>query len=366
MKITHLTSVHPRYDTRIFYKHCIYGVKSGFEVTLLVNDTFEAETIENVRILSTNKKFKSKSSRIFDSILKFPIKAISVHSDVYVIHDPELIPCGIVLKMLRNKIIFDIHEDYYLVLLNHKRIFSKFIGYLYKFLSNRFVKNIDGIFVVNYNLYSQYVNISKRILLVPNYPIINKNHVVKTIKPDDSIIRLVFAGGITEDWNIEMIANIIQNYEDFELHIIGKDNEYLKSLKLDNKKNVFYHGHHKHDEISKILNQMDIGLAVSSSIQLQGKGSIGNTKVFEYLANGLPVIVNKNDVWQNVIGTNNLGFILDKVNETSVSQLLNNLDPSKAKLSKMGKAGFELVKSEYNWEKTNNFLNIFYTDLTND
>ena len=38
MKIAHLTSAHPRYDTRIFLKQCLSLVANGYETYLVVAD----------------------------------------------------------------------------------------------------------------------------------------------------------------------------------------------------------------------------------------------------------------------------------------------------------------------------------------
>ncbi len=41
MKICHITSVHSRYDTRIFVKECVSLAKAGYDVTFLIAEDID-------------------------------------------------------------------------------------------------------------------------------------------------------------------------------------------------------------------------------------------------------------------------------------------------------------------------------------
>ena len=49
-KVTHLTSAHPRYDTRIFLKECTSLAAHGYSVSLIVADGKGDEQKNNVAI----------------------------------------------------------------------------------------------------------------------------------------------------------------------------------------------------------------------------------------------------------------------------------------------------------------------------
>lgn len=358
--MTHLTSVHPRYDTRIFHKHAVFAAASGYSVSMLVNDQHPNEMMNNVSIISTNWVFQSKFKRILYSVFLFPFKSLKIKSNLYIIHDPELIPCGLILKLLGKKVIYDIHEDYHLIHSQKNTFLSSVLGIFYKLVSNFFVRQIDGVFVVNDRLESQYGSIARHLVLVPNFPIIDK---VKPISKslDDGNLKIIFAGGITEDWNVSLISNILSELEDVEFHIAGKSNHYLDSILDNHYANLIYHGHLMHDEVLDLMVQMDMGMAISSSIQLQGEGSIGNTKVFEYLAAGLAVIVNDNKVWREIIKDNNVGFVLDGIED--ISHVINSIKHNKDALKEMKLKAQKIIAEKYNWDKT--FLNVvnMYEDI---
>ena len=63
-KVCHVTSVHPRYDVRIFHKQCKSLSNHGFDVTLLVNDDLQDEIIDGIKIISTHWKPKNRCERV--------------------------------------------------------------------------------------------------------------------------------------------------------------------------------------------------------------------------------------------------------------------------------------------------------------
>jgi hypothetical protein len=66
MKIAHLTSVHPRYDTRIYHKMCCSLTALG-KVYLVCADGKGNEVIKNIDITDVGKS-KSRILRMFTSI----------------------------------------------------------------------------------------------------------------------------------------------------------------------------------------------------------------------------------------------------------------------------------------------------------
>ena len=113
IKIAHLTSVHPRFDPRIFVKMCSsLAEKQKYDVNLIVADGKGDENINNVQIFDVGKKAKGRVVRVLKTPLKIFRKAEELDCDIYHLHDPELIPIGLKLKKMGKKVIFDAHEDF--------------------------------------------------------------------------------------------------------------------------------------------------------------------------------------------------------------------------------------------------------------
>ena len=83
-KVCHVTSAHPRYDVRIFHKECKSLANNGFDVTLLVNDNLPNESIDGVKIISTQLKPKNRYDRMVKS--KKRIKRLMLEIDANIYH----------------------------------------------------------------------------------------------------------------------------------------------------------------------------------------------------------------------------------------------------------------------------------------
>src|SRR5690554_6929173 len=109
-KIAHLTSVHPRYHTRIFLKECTSLANNGFSVSLVVADGNGDEQKNNVAIYAVGASI-GRFDRIRNAPNRAFRKAVAQDADIYHFHDPELIPIGLKHKKLSKKVTFDAHED---------------------------------------------------------------------------------------------------------------------------------------------------------------------------------------------------------------------------------------------------------------
>src|SRR5690606_18126184 len=106
----HLTSAHSRYDIRIFLKECVSLAVNCYSVSLVVADGKEDEFCKGVAIYNVGLP-KNRVDRIRNAPRLILRKALELDADIYHLHDPELIPIGVKLKMLGKKVVFDAHED---------------------------------------------------------------------------------------------------------------------------------------------------------------------------------------------------------------------------------------------------------------
>lgn len=103
MNVVHLTSAHPRYDTRIYHKECLSLVKAGYKVHLIVADGLGSVMDQEVNIIDVGCP-SGRLDRILNSTARIFDRAIFLDAKVYHLHDPELLPIGIRLKRLGKRL----------------------------------------------------------------------------------------------------------------------------------------------------------------------------------------------------------------------------------------------------------------------
>src|SRR5690349_21401021 len=108
--IVHLTSAHPRYDTRIFIKQCRSLGERGHDVTLVVADGMGDEYVDGVSIVDVGRP-SGRIDRVLRTTRRVLRLALRLDADVYQLHDPELLPAGLRLKHHGKRVVFDSHED---------------------------------------------------------------------------------------------------------------------------------------------------------------------------------------------------------------------------------------------------------------
>ena len=176
-KILHLTTVHNRYDTRIFYNMC-QSLSSSFDVSLYVLDGKDNERIHNISIKSLGVAH-TKLRRLIMSFLYVPIKLLFTNFDLYHLHDPELLFCGIILKICKKNVIIDVHENYVEDLKNKNWIHPlliKTVLPLYKKISNIAFKFSNAVVTVTKEVGR---SLDTSYVLVRNFP--RENRIASSI-----------------------------------------------------------------------------------------------------------------------------------------------------------------------------------------
>lgn len=366
IKICHVTSVHSTEDVRILKKECLSLAKKDNYLISLVGPG-DSRIYNKVNIIGLGAIPSSRVKRMTEFAKKIVEKAIDLDADIYHLHDPELLRYALRFKSLGKKVIFDSHENvldsiddkvYMPVLLR------KAFKIYYRIIQNRVFPKLNGIIVVSPQMIDQYEKYNDNLALVTNFPIVNKNESVNKTEPPVKG-RFIFAGGITEQWSHREIINAMDKIDGVEYYLFGTADEgYLNELKkLNGWKKVHYGGKISFEAVQAELKkaQAVFALLKPSKNSFYMQGTLGNTKLFEAMENGKPVIATGFVLWKDVIESNECGVCVDLNKETSIEDAIRGvLRFPDEKIEKMGINGRKAISEKYNWlEAEKNLYNLY-------
>ena len=378
-RVCHLTSAHKRHDVRIFRKECCSLAKAGYNVTLVVNDTLPDETLQGVRIVSTHFQPKNRMERMLLGTKAVYKKALEQNADVYHLHDPELLPIAYKLKRRNKIVIFDAHEDTEEQIKDKKwipRPFSKVISKLYGHYAGQIMRRIDAVITVTPDFVEKFKKYQENTVMVTNYPIVKEfvksnsernSHIESQISLITQGGYIFFAGGITTQWMHDVVIRAIEPIESIQYVLAGFGKEsYLNHLRsLPGWDKVYFLGNISHEKVSELYRCALAGIAVNKCTQLQGKGTLGNTKLFECMESAIPVICTDYPLWKNIIEENTCGICVNPEKPSEITAAIRYLIEHPDKASEMGKNGRKAVLEKYNWvPEEEKMLGLYYQLLT--
>lgn len=363
IKVCHMTSAHYPEDERIFHRECTSLAKAGYEVYLVERgDTYEKN---GVHIVGIGEVTGGRINRMINVAKRVYEKAVAIDADIYHLHDPELLPYGLKLKKLGKKVIFDRHENVADSILEKQWIpflFRKMVYHAYKNYEKKTCNAFDAVIYVSPNMKERSAELNSIAVMVTNYPIY-KDMPSAEMKKN----RLVCAGGITEQWNHHNILKAMENVEEITYLLCGSaDKAYLDVLKSAKAwERVDFLGKIPHSEVFTVLNESLIGLALAAySRNSDWKvGTLGNTKIFEEMMMGLPVICTDFDLWCEFVDRYECGICVNPTDVGAITKAIEYLFTHPEEAKKMGENGRHAVREEFNWDTQAKKLIELYEDL---
>lgn len=364
IKICHITSVHRAEDVRIFHKECASLARAEYEVYLVQQG--ESYESKGVHIVGLGKQPAERLKRMTTYSAKAYKTAVALNCDIYHIHDPELLPYARKLKRLKKKVIYDVHESV-VEDITSKEWLPKCLrvpmAKIYEMFEKRICSGLDAIISVTPHLCRKYHGMNEHTYMVTNYPIVQPLANEKRIDG-----QICFAGGIDRLWNHERIIDTISHIGGCKYLLMGKvySEDYLEKLKKSpGWKQVVYLGLINHEEVYSRLCQSSIGVAllhVGADTNCK-EGTLGNTKLFEEMMAGLPVICTDFDLWKDIVEKYECGICIDPNDAERLEQAIDYLMNNPEIAHKMGAGARTAIEREYNWDTQEKVLLGLYKEI---
>ncbi|WLI38563.1 glycosyltransferase family 4 protein [Pseudomonas hefeiensis] len=365
LKVAHVTSVHSRYDIRIFRKECRTLAANGYDVFLVVADGKGDEISDGVKIIDAGL-LRGRLNRIFRTTRNVLRRSKELNADIYHLHDPELLPIGLKLKKQGKVVIFDSHEDVPKQLLSKPYLsptIRRLVSVAFSFFERFACPKLDGILTATPFIRDKFFAINPNTLDINNFPMIGE--LDADVPWDQKKNEICYVGGITSIRGIREVVTALKYVKgDVRLNLVGGFSEpglEAESKQLEGWSFVNQCGQLGRAEVREVLGRSIAGLVTFHP--LPNHVDAQPNKMFEYMSSGIPVIASNFPLWREIIEGNDCGICVDPLDSKAIAECIDYLlgNPDRAK--QMGLNGQKAVFAHYNWDVEGRKLLNYYSDL---
>lgn len=367
MKICHFSSAHTDRDTRIVLKQCRTLAANGYDVSLVVPSSRGRHQFDGIDIYPLRRYTRGK--RMVVGAFRAFRKALGVRAKVYHFHDPELLPYGLLLKIMGKKVIYDVHEDLAKDILDKEWInpwirkpASKIFCLFERFCSRFF----DAIVTATPSIRQGFRQ--DKSICVENFPIMDELSFGEAVSYESRPKQFVYVGGLSAIRCAREMVQALEKVADGEvsLRIAGPFNseelevEVARSLGWAQ---VNYTKWADRREVARLLASARAGLVLFYPVANHVEAR--PNKLFEYMAAGLPVIASNFPAWRDIVERECCGLMVDPLSTDAIAGAMKWILENPDAASRMGESGRAAVRSKYNWESESfKLLEVYRTVLT--
>lgn len=365
-KIAHLTSAHPRYDTRIFLKECTSLADHGYTVSLVVADGNGDEVKSGVAIHDVGASL-GRLDRIRQAPGRVLSKALLLDADVYHLHDPELIPIGLKLKKVGKKVIFDAHEDV------PKQLLSKpylnpparwLLSRLFGMYERRTCSRLDAVVAATPFIREKFAAMGIRTVDINNFPLLGElsSGEVDWVQKQDQVCYVGGIGRIRGILEVVQAMNLLTSGARLQLvGAFGEPEVEAQAHRDMGWRQVDALGFLGRNEVAQVLVRSVAGLV--TFLPAPNHIDAQPNKMFEYMSAGVPVIASHFPLWREIIEGNSCGLCVDPLDPSAIARAIDYLVTHPQEAERMGRNGQRAVAEKYNWTLEEAKLLEFYKGL---
>ncbi|CAN5621873.1 glycosyltransferase family 4 protein [soil metagenome] len=371
LQVIHLATAHRAGDPRIFQKECRTLAGAGYEVSYVLPHERD-EVKDGVQLLGVPQP-RNGRERILTTTRAVLRRATQFARDrrrtVLHAHDAELLPGLLMLQARGWKTVYDAHED------TPKQMrYQHWIPAPLRPLASLYYQGLEAMAgrLCEAVVAAEPLNARRfpdaNTVLVHNYPIISE---LETSDPHPYAERanvITYVGALTEVRGIrEMMhaVDIVPATLDAELRLAGPFHPASLAdsvCSFQGNAHTRFLGYLDRLQVAEELSRAKIGIVTLHPTPKYLESY--PTKLFEYMAVGLPVIASDFPGWRHIVQSAGCGLLVDPLDPQAISTAITWLLGNPSEAEKMGMRGRAAVETRYSWEQEAPRLLALYERLT--
>jgi glycosyltransferase involved in cell wall biosynthesis len=368
LSICHLTPVQDRLDSRTYVMEMLPLTKQGCNLTLIGAHGLNQRQ-EPVDFVSIPKRQTRVTRILFAAAMAF--RAVRQPAHLYHVHNPEMIPAGLLLKIFGGKkVVYDTQEDHPSMMLTKAYLPSAVRGIASKAVATieRLAARVfDGFIAADSGTLRSTARVGRsRKMVFYNLPNLD-------FFPSPELVEkrfdIVYRGGLSERAGTFILLSAIRELQHRGLNprllLFGytdskadraKLHEHIENMKLT--ENVVLEGRIDHSKMAATLSLARI--SVCPLLEIPKFRNNIPVKVFESWACGIPVVCSDLAPIRPFFKGHKFGFLVKPGSVHALADRLEQLLNNPEETAQMGRAARNAVVDRYNNNYESKKLLAFY------
>lgn len=373
-KVCILSSVHDALDNRVFYREACSLHRAGYEVTLVAVHAGD-EVREGVRIVALPKVPRWQRPRLWLTLLQH---ALDAHADIYHFHDPELLLVTPWLRLLTGKpTAYDVHEVYpdFIRVKDYLPVWVRYpVSWAFRWLEPLLARLQCGLVFADDQIAEAFEGVRRPKVTIFNFPA--RSFVEQAAAATRALGQrqpvVLYLGGLERNRGsrlmIEAFQEVLMECPAARLlhvgHFAPPDLE--EEVRADAAQRgigqaVTLAGRVPFEEIGGYLKRAAVGWVTWQAVPKNEKNI--PTKLFEYMAYGLPVVSSELPSTRPFVRNGENGYLVIADDPAAHARAILALLREPGDAAAMGRKGQEMVRARYNWDEMEKRLLALYEEL---